>query len=99
MELRRWKMVRSKTIIKLITYFIFIYFFSLLFLVDQMNMNRYILVLEYADNGTLDTEHFNELNWNDKLGLALNLANAVSYLHNYDIIHQNLVMFQFNFTN
>ncbi|RGB31486.1 hypothetical protein C1646_817284 [Rhizophagus diaphanus] len=48
---------------------------------DQMNMNKYILVLEYADNGTLDTylnEHFNELSWNDKLNLALQLASALS---------------------
>ncbi|EXX69760.1 kinase-like domain-containing protein [Rhizophagus irregularis DAOM 181602=DAOM 197198] len=61
--------------------------------VDQMNMNKYILVLEYADNGTLDTylnEHFNELSWNDKLSLALQLASAVSCFHNNNIIHQNL---------
>ncbi|PKC14591.1 kinase-like protein [Rhizophagus irregularis] len=61
--------------------------------VDQMNMNKYILVFEYADNGTLDTylnEHFNELSWNDKLSLALQLASAISCFHNYDIIHQNL---------
>ncbi|CAB4417904.1 unnamed protein product [Rhizophagus irregularis] len=63
--------------------------------VDQMNMNKYILVLEYADNGTLDTylnEHFNELSWNDKLSLALQLASAVSCFHNNNIIHQNLVI-------
>lgn len=61
-----------------------------------MNMNKYILVLEYADNGTLDTylnEHFNELSWNDKLSLALQLASAVSCFHDNNIIHQNLVMF------
>lgn len=59
-------------------------------------MNKYVLVLEYADSGTLDTylnEHFNKLNWNDKHNLALQLANAVSYLHDYDIIHRDLVIF------
>ncbi|PKC13685.1 kinase-like protein [Rhizophagus irregularis] len=58
-----------------------------------IHMNKYVLVLEYADSGTLDTylnEHFNKLNWNDKHNLALQLANAVSYLHDYDIIHRDL---------
>ena len=59
-------------------------------------MNKYVLVLEYADSGTLDTylhEHFNELNWNDKLNLALQLASVVSCLHDNNIIHRNLVIF------
>ncbi|GBC00004.1 hypothetical protein RclHR1_03700011 [Rhizophagus clarus] len=47
-------------------------------------MSDYILVLEYANNGTLKTylkEHFNELGWNDKLELALQLSNAILCLH------------------
>ncbi|GES72649.1 kinase-like domain-containing protein [Rhizophagus clarus] len=53
-------------------------------------MSDYILVLEYANNGTLKTylkEHFNELGWNDKLELALQLSNAILCLHESDIIH------------
>ncbi|CAB4397294.1 unnamed protein product [Rhizophagus irregularis] len=55
--------------------------------------NEYSLVLEYADSGTLGTylkKHFNELNWDDKYQLALQLASAVECIHNLDIIHRDL---------
>jgi len=51
--------------------------------------------LEYADSGTLNTYlngHFNELYWSDKLHLASQLASAVEFLHEEDIIHRDLVM-------
>ena len=57
---------------------------------------KYTLVLEYADNGTLKTylsEHFNELDWNDKYQLSFQLASAVEFLHECDIIHRDLVIF------
>ncbi|GES98829.1 kinase-like domain-containing protein [Rhizophagus clarus] len=56
-------------------------------------IEKYSLVLEYADGGTLNTylsKHFDELDWNDKSRLALQLASAVEFLHNNDIIHRNL---------
>jgi serine/threonine protein kinase len=56
------------------------------------------LVLEYADSGTLNaylSKHFNELNWNDKFHLALQLASAVEFLHDNDIIHRDLVIYIF----
>ena len=56
---------------------------------------KYLLVLEYADGGTLKTylsDYFNELNWDDKYQLAFQLASAVEHIHNYDIIHRDLVM-------
>ncbi|PKC74017.1 kinase-like protein [Rhizophagus irregularis] len=55
--------------------------------------NKYLLVLEYANSGTLSTyldKHFYELNWNDKYRLAFQLASAVLYLHDNKIIHQEL---------
>ena len=58
-------------------------------------MNKYTLVLEYADSGTLKTyldQHFNELEWNDKLRLALQVANAILCLHEHDVIHRDLVI-------
>ncbi len=52
--------------------------------------------MEYADSGTLNTylnDHFNELDWNNKYTLALQLASAVGFIHECDIIHCDLVMF------
>jgi serine/threonine protein kinase len=63
-------------------------------------MKNYSLVLEYADNGTLNAylnNYFNELNWDDKLRLAFQLANAVECMHCCGIIHRDLVIiFSFN---
>ena len=62
-------------------------------------MNQYSLVLEYADGGTLNTylnEHFNELDWNDKYQLALQLASAVECMHDCDIVHRDLVIINFH---
>lgn len=53
------------------------------------------MVIEYADGGTLQNylkEHFTELTWNDKLNLALQLACAVSCLHDEGIVHCDLVI-------
>jgi serine/threonine protein kinase len=57
-------------------------------------MNNYILVLEYANSGTLESylhDNFNQLGWDDKLRLALQLSNAILCLHECDIIHRDLV--------
>ncbi|CAB4404697.1 unnamed protein product [Rhizophagus irregularis] len=50
-------------------------------------------VMEYANGGTLRSylkEHFNNLTWNGKLNLALQLAHAVSCLHDEGIVHRDL---------
>ena len=55
---------------------------------------KYSLVLEYADN-TLESylaKHFSELSWSNKYRLAFQLANAVAYLHEREIIHRDPVM-------
>ncbi|GBC10880.1 hypothetical protein RclHR1_09990005 [Rhizophagus clarus] len=60
---------------------------------ETHQMEKYFLVLEYADSDTLDTylkNHFNELNWNDKLLLAFQLASAVECIHCCGIIHRDL---------
>ncbi|GES93439.1 kinase-like domain-containing protein [Rhizophagus clarus] len=54
---------------------------------------EYSLVIEYADHGTLRSylkENFENLNWNDKYKLALQLVHAVSCLHDEGIIHRDL---------
>ncbi|RGB35178.1 kinase-like domain-containing protein [Rhizophagus diaphanus] len=61
--------------------------------ITKAENEKYSLVLEYADNGTLKTylnEHINELTWTDKYQLALQLANAVECLHDLGIIHRDL---------
>jgi serine/threonine protein kinase len=58
-------------------------------------IQKYSLVLEYADGGTLETylkEHFNELDWNDKYQLAFQLASATECIHECGIIHRDLVI-------
>ncbi|RIA89922.1 kinase-like domain-containing protein [Glomus cerebriforme] len=54
---------------------------------------KYLLVLEYADGGSLRNylkEHFENLTWNDKFSFAFQLVYAVSYLHNEGIVHRDL---------
>ena len=54
-----------------------------------------MLVMEYADSGTLRNylkENFSKLTWNDKYNMALQIASAVSCLHNEEIIHCGLVI-------
>ncbi|RIA96983.1 kinase-like domain-containing protein [Glomus cerebriforme] len=56
-------------------------------------MNKYLLVMEYADGGALHTylrDNFHRLSWNDKYRLAIQLANAISCIHNEDIVHGDL---------
>ena len=50
--------------------------------------------MEYADSGTLRSyfkEHFGNLTWDNKVNLALELAYAVSCLHDEKIVHRDLV--------
>ncbi|PKC13680.1 kinase-like protein [Rhizophagus irregularis] len=64
--------------------------------VPDIVQNKYVLVLEYINGGTLGSylnryiNELNELNWNDKYRLALQLASAVSYLHDKGISHNNM---------
>ena len=54
--------------------------------------------MEYADGGTLRNylkEHFSNLTWDNKFNLALQLAYAVSCLHDENIVHRDLVIHLF----
>ncbi|GBC37022.2 kinase-like domain-containing protein [Rhizophagus irregularis DAOM 181602=DAOM 197198] len=65
--------------------------------ITQENQNDqlkpYLLVMEYANGGTLQNylkRNSIKLTWNDKFNLALQLAYAVSCLHDKGIIHHDL---------
>ncbi|GBC52664.1 kinase-like domain-containing protein [Rhizophagus irregularis DAOM 181602=DAOM 197198] len=61
--------------------------------VETSEIQKYSLVLEYADSGTLNaylSKNFNELSWNDKSHLAMQLASTLEFLHNNNIIHRDL---------
>jgi serine/threonine protein kinase len=56
--------------------------------------SSYLLIFEYADSGTLGNylkDNFNKLDWNMKLKFAIQIADAVSCIHDNDIIHRDLV--------
>ncbi len=70
------------------------YFFYLLG--NQKNQITYLLVMEYADSGTLKSylkKNFNNLTWNDKYNLAYQLTSAVLCLHDEGIAHRDLVIY------
>ncbi|POG68110.1 kinase-like domain-containing protein [Rhizophagus irregularis DAOM 181602=DAOM 197198] len=61
--------------------------------VYQNHHINYILVMEYADSGSLRNylkDNFGKLTWNDKHHMAYQLACAVSCLHNKGIAHCDL---------
>ncbi|CAI2163813.1 2698_t:CDS:2 [Funneliformis geosporum] len=54
---------------------------------------KYLLALEYADEGTLHKylkKNFTNLNWQGKYRLAFQLSSAVECIHNEGIIHRDL---------
>jgi serine/threonine protein kinase len=61
-------------------------------------LEKYSLVLEYADGGTLQNylqKSIKELKWDDRINLALQVADAISCLHRNDIIHCDLVIINY----
>lgn len=58
-------------------------------------MKKYLLVMEYADANSLQNylkENFKKLTWEDKYKLSYQLICGISYLHDEEIIHRNLVI-------
>ena len=73
------------------------YIDSIVYLNNEDNTDSnpiYLLVLEYADSGTLGNylkDNFNNLDWNIKLQFAIQIVDAVLCIHQNDIIHCDLV--------
>ncbi|RGB36917.1 kinase-like domain-containing protein [Rhizophagus diaphanus] len=56
-------------------------------------LKKYLLVMEYADSGTLKDylkKNFNNLTWDDKYNMAYQLSCAVLCLHDEGIVHRDL---------
>ncbi|CAB4373851.1 unnamed protein product [Rhizophagus irregularis] len=55
--------------------------------------SNFLLVLEYADSGTLRNylkDNFHKFDWNIKLKFATQIADAVSSMHKKNIVHRDL---------
>src|SRR5256714_142821 len=68
----------------------FLYIFILIFFYF---IDEYLLVLEYADGGTLSQYlkvNFPSLSWQDKYKLAYQLSSAIECLHEEGIVHRDL---------
>ncbi|RHZ88763.1 hypothetical protein Glove_21g56 [Diversispora epigaea] len=69
--------------------------------------NKYLMVLQYMPDGNLRDylkNHFDNINWNDKLVYLSNLANDFNQFHALGIIHQdfhpgNILSSNFKFNN
>ncbi|RGB40250.1 kinase-like domain-containing protein [Rhizophagus diaphanus] len=69
-----------------------IQFFGITSNSNSMDTN-YLFILEYADRGTLKNylkNNFNKLDWNFKLKFAIQFADAVSCIHQKEIVHNDL---------
>ncbi|GES83716.1 kinase-like domain-containing protein [Rhizophagus clarus] len=68
-------------------------FYGITTKIQEDGSKKYMLVMEYADNGTLRNylkENFSNLTWNDKFRMAHQLSCAVLFLHDENIIHRDL---------
>ncbi|KAF0418485.1 kinase-like protein [Gigaspora margarita] len=66
---------------------------SFLGISEVPNDKSYLIIMEYADSGSLQ-EFLNKekdiLQWNDKLSLAQQLAEGIAYMHGRNIAHRDL---------
>ncbi|RHZ55525.1 hypothetical protein Glove_414g7 [Diversispora epigaea] len=59
----------------------------------QENTKNYMIIFEYANNGSLRQylkSNFQKLDWNAKLNLSKQIANILMHLHSNDIIYKRL---------
>ncbi|CAG8566541.1 14859_t:CDS:2, partial [Acaulospora colombiana] len=59
----------------------------------DLENNKYYFVLQYANGGSLRNflrQRFNELNWETKKRMAVEISNGLSVMHNNNIVHRDL---------
>ncbi|CAB5347262.1 unnamed protein product [Rhizophagus irregularis] len=59
----------------------------------DINANEFLLIMQHANGGNLRQylkDHFSKLTWDDKMKLAYQITEGIKFLHDADIIHQNL---------
>src|SRR5437016_4137204 len=79
---------------KLIQYLIIS--FLIIYLENKLDKTiNYLLVMEYADGGTLRNylkNNFKTMTWSDKYNLGYQLAYALTCMHDEGIMHRDLVI-------
>ncbi|RIA87963.1 kinase-like domain-containing protein [Glomus cerebriforme] len=69
------------------------YIIGLYGITQDPNTKNYIMVLDYAENGTLRNylnKSYDMLNWEDKIGNLLNIAVGLNEIHMNELIHRDL---------
>ena len=54
--------------------------------------NDFIMVMNYAENGSLRkhlNNSFNSMDWNEKLGILNEIAKGLNEIHNNELIHHD----------
>ncbi len=73
------------------------FFINLITVLDPTT-KEYLLVMQYANCGDLQSylkNNFNNLTWDNKENLAIQIASGLNYLHNEDVLHRDLVSITF----
>jgi|SRR5947209_6265134 len=87
--------LKRKVCLKLISIFDFLPLTKIhISLVLDSGNEKYLLVLEYADSGTLRNylqQNSESIYWDLKLKFAYEIASAILCLHENNIIHRDLV--------
>ncbi|CAG8732499.1 31487_t:CDS:2, partial [Gigaspora margarita] len=70
-------------------------FHGITYKADEMDVNvvKYVLILEYANNGTLRDylyKNSTKIEWEVKIQFAIQLVAAVKWLHTHNIVHGDL---------
>ncbi|GET01119.1 kinase-like domain-containing protein [Rhizophagus clarus] len=63
--------------------------------ITKESSNKYVLVLQYANQGNLreylkQNQNFKSLQWKDKIQMALDITCGLKFLHSRNIIHRDL---------